>query len=190
MKLFSAATIVLALLGAAVGADVSTVRYTLTRLACTFVVSLNHTSHTEFGYQRQEAASSSSVPEKRSLIGTAFSEQVNEAHKKGDEEVATDKKNQIVSKSSGSLRSNDKSLKMRSSSSYKSASLSSSGDTKAGDMQGLCNPNHTAGEDQDICEDLFTTLCNPDDILPADYEFCDWVGFTADVDSRSTRNLA
>jgi len=49
-------------------------------------------------------------------------------------------------------------------------------------MQGLCNPNHTAGEDQDICEDLFTTLCNPDDILPADYEFCDWVGFTADVD--------
>ena len=68
-----------------------------------------------------------------------------------------------------------------------SATLSSSSDNdKIVDSfkEGMCNPNSTSQQDRDICEDLFITLCNPDDIAidKADDTFCNWLGFTADVD--------
>jgi hypothetical protein len=47
--------------------------------------------------------------------------------------------------------------------------------------QGFCDPDSTAEEDEEICEDIWETICNPFDEVQATDDLCDWLGFTADV---------
>lgn len=53
----------------------------------------------------------------------------------------------------------------------------------------MCDPGSVDISHVDICEDLWEALCNPDDELPVDDEFCDWIGFTPDVDWNDTGDL-
>ena len=93
--------------------------------------------------------------------------------------VKSNSRNQNVSKDEPSFDNEEKP--------NDSSSLSSSsGDDKTVDnfKEGMCNPSSTSEQDRGICEDLFITLCNPDDIAidEADDTFCNWLGFTSDVD--------
>eukprot|EP01083_Nonionella_stella_P185239 674948_1 len=47
--------------------------------------------------------------------------------------------------------------------------------------EGICDPDNTGEEDLDLCEDIWETICNPDDEVSVADELCDWLGFTTDV---------
>eukprot|EP01083_Nonionella_stella_P150508 479590_1 len=55
--------------------------------------------------------------------------------------------------------------------------------SRGGFKEGMCDPsNDIKPEHEDICEDVWFTMCNPDDETEVDDEYCDWLGFTADVE--------
>jgi hypothetical protein len=116
-----------------------------------------------------------------------FSEQVDEAYEKS---VPVAGENEVKSKGSDLNSSeDDKSLKVKSSGSYQSASVSVSQDDNDDSIrEGMCDPDNSI-VNQDLCEDLFIMLCNPEDILEEDDEFCDWMGLTADIDWNGSRNF-
>jgi hypothetical protein len=47
---------------------------------------------------------------------------------------------------------------------------------------GMCDPEDMKDEHEDICDDIWETVCNPNDETYVDDEYCDWFGFTADVE--------
>jgi hypothetical protein len=50
-------------------------------------------------------------------------------------------------------------------------------------FEGMCDPDGMIKpEHEDICDDIWITMCNPDDEIEVDDEYCDWLGFTADVE--------
>jgi hypothetical protein len=119
--------------------------------------------------------------------GYTFSEQVDGAYEKS---VPVAKKDEVKSKSSDlNISEDDKSFNVMSSRSYRSASVSVSQDDNDDSIrEGLCDPDNSI-VNQDLCEDLFIMLCNPEDILKEDDEFCDWMGLTADVDWNDSRSF-
>mmetsp|Transcript_24259 Transcript_24259/g.43730 ORF Transcript_24259/g.43730 Transcript_24259/m.43730 type:complete len:284 (+) Transcript_24259:209-1060(+) len=48
--------------------------------------------------------------------------------------------------------------------------------------EGMCDPDKLSEEDVDVCNEVWESLCNTDDEIEVDDDFCDWFGFTADVD--------
>eukprot|EP01083_Nonionella_stella_P096156 270227_1 len=48
--------------------------------------------------------------------------------------------------------------------------------------EGMCDPDKSKNNDEKICNEVWDSLCNPDDEMEVDDDFCDWIGFTADVD--------
>ena len=116
-----------------------------------------------------------------------FSEQVDGAYEKS---VPVAKKDEVESKRSDLNSSeDDKSFNVMTSRSYRSASVSvSQDDNDDSIIEGLCDPENSI-VNQDLCEDLFIMLCNPEDILQEDDEFCDWMGLTADIDWNDSRHF-
>ena len=49
----------------------------------------------------------------------------------------------------------------------------------------MCDPDKSKRSKNDICNEVWDSLCNPDDEMEVDDDFCDWIGFTADVDWAS-----
>lgn len=110
----------------------------------------------------------------RSLIGVSFSEQAEdaiEAFIEGDEGEPNKEKNSPMHK---------KGSKHDSRSDPSNTSNKKSGRYSV--TEGMCNPDTTKPERLTICEDIWLTLCNPDDEFEVDDEYCDWLGFTANVD--------
>jgi hypothetical protein len=110
----------------------------------------------------------------RSLIGVSFSEQAEdaiEAFIEGDEGEPNKEKNSPMHKKGSKHDS-------RSDPSNKSNKKSG----RYSVTEGMCNPDTTKPERLAICEDIWLTLCNPDDEFEVDDEYCDWLGFTANVD--------
>ncbi len=46
----------------------------------------------------------------------------------------------------------------------------------------MCDPDEVKSADDGICEDIWEALCNPDQEIEVDDDFCDWLGFTPDVE--------
>jgi hypothetical protein len=146
----------------------------------------------------KEAASSVGT-DRRSLTGISFSQQAEDAievFKNGDEggskkekkaSTGGDGNSRSGKEKKDAMSSNSKSN--RSSHSSSSSSSDSSGDRKSHKHSrygrftvGMCDPDGTKPEHEDICEDIWETMCNPDDEIEVDDEYCDWLGFTDDVD--------
>jgi len=131
--------------------------------------------------------------DRRSLTGISFSQQVEDAIEvfKEEDEGGSKKEQKMSNVSDGNSR-NQKGKKhdrLTDSNSNRSSRSSSSisGDRKSHSSdvrftEGMCDPDETKHEHMDICEDIWETMCNPDDEIGVDDEYCDWLGFTVDVD--------
>ena len=109
-----------------------------------------------------------------------------ENEEKASDTNGSDKPDTSRKESKHILSSDSKSKSKRSSlSSSVSDSKSRSRSRNSSDewfVEGICDPDNTANEDLALCEDIWETICNPDDEVPVADDLCDWLGFTADVD--------
>ena len=46
----------------------------------------------------------------------------------------------------------------------------------------MCDPDEVKSADEAVCEDIWEALCSPDEEIEVDDDFCDWLGFTPDVE--------
>jgi hypothetical protein len=75
-------------------------------------------------------------------------------------------------------------IRMESQEKAKEDSSSGGGEVSAHDrvVEGMCDPDRPKHRHEDVCNEVWESLCNPDNELDVDDDFCDWLGFTADVD--------